>query len=47
MLMFDEVTKIEETGGAYNKGTAHAKYKITPDKWFSLSFEGDPVIPIV
>ena len=41
MLMFDEVTKIEETGGVYNKGTAHAQYKITPDKWFfPCHFEG-------
>ena len=36
MLMFDEVTSIKETGGAYNKGTAHAQFKITPDKWFFL-----------
>ena len=34
MLMFDEVTSIKETGGAYNKGTAHAQLEITPDKWF-------------
>jgi 3-hydroxyacyl-[acyl-carrier protein] dehydratase/trans-2-decenoyl-[acyl-carrier protein] isomerase len=46
MLMFDEVTKIEETGGAYNKGTAHATYKITPDKWFfPCHFKDDPVMP--
>ena len=46
MLMFDEVTSIKETGGAYNKGTAHAQFKITPDKWFfPCHFENDPVMP--
>ena len=46
MLMFDEVTNIKETGGAYNKGTAHAQFKITPDKWFfPCHFENDPVMP--
>ena len=46
MLMFDEVTSIKETGGTYNKGTAHAQFKITPDKWFfPCHFENDPVMP--
>ena len=46
MLMFDEVISIKETGGAYNKGIAHAKFKITPDKWFfPCHFENDPVMP--
>ena len=46
MLMFDEVTSIKETGGAYNKGSAHAQFKITPDKWFfPCHFEDDPVMP--
>ena len=46
MLMFDEVTSIKETGGAYDKGTAHAQFKITPDKWFfPCHFENDPVMP--
>ena len=46
MLMFDEVTSIKETGGVYNKGTAHAQFKITPDKWFfPCHFENDPVMP--
>ena len=46
MSMVDDVTKNDENSGAYNKGTAHAKYKITPDKWFfPCHFEGDPVMP--
>ena len=46
MLMFDEITSIKETGGAYNKGTAHAQFEITPDKWFfPCHFENDPVMP--
>ena len=34
MLMFDNIINISEVGGNYNKGLAHAEYKITPDKWF-------------
>ncbi len=46
MLMFDEITNIQETGGTYNKGSAHATFKITPDKWFfPCHFENDPVMP--
>ena len=46
MLMFDEITNITETGGAYNKGSAHALFNITPDKWFfECHFENDPVMP--
>ncbi len=46
MLMFDEITNIKETGGTYDKGTAHAQFKITPDKWFfPCHFENDPVMP--
>jgi len=36
MLMFDEVISIKETGGAYNKGTAHAQFKITLINGFFL-----------
>ena len=46
MLMFDKITNISEDGGAYNKGYAHAEFKITPDKWFfDCHFENDPVMP--
>ena len=46
MLMFDEITSITETGGAYNKGSAHALFNITPDKWFfECHFDNDPVMP--
>ena len=45
MLMFDKITRISESGGEYNKGLAHAEYKITPDKWFfNCHFENDPVM---
>ncbi len=46
MLMFDNIINISEVGGNYNKGLAHAEYKITPDKWFfECHFENDPVMP--
>ena len=46
MLMFDKITNITDTGGEYNKGTARAEFKITPDKWFfGCHFENDPVMP--
>lgn len=46
MLMFDKIINISEKGGEYNKGSAHAEFKISPDKWFfDCHFEGDPVMP--
>lgn len=46
MLMFDRITRIEEEGGAYNKGYLEAELDINPDLWFfSCHFEGDPVMP--
>ncbi len=46
MLMFDRITRIDETGGAYGKGTLHAEQDIRPDLWFfGCHFEGDPVMP--
>ena len=46
MLMFDKITNISETGGEFNKGLAHAEFKITPDKWFfPCHFVNDPVMP--
>ena len=46
MLMFDEIISITETGGSYGKGSAHAMFNITPDKWFfECHFENDPVMP--
>jgi 3-hydroxyacyl-[acyl-carrier protein] dehydratase/trans-2-decenoyl-[acyl-carrier protein] isomerase len=46
MLMFDRITRIDEVGGAYGKGTLHAEQDIHPDLWFfACHFEGDPVMP--
>ncbi len=41
MLMTDRITRITETGGAYDKGYIEAELDITPDLWFSLSFPGE------
>ncbi len=46
MLMFDRITTISETGGAYDKGQIVAEFDIKPDLWFfPCHFQGDPVMP--
>jgi 3-hydroxyacyl-[acyl-carrier protein] dehydratase / trans-2-decenoyl-[acyl-carrier protein] isomerase len=46
MLMFDRITRVDETGGAYGKGQLVAELDIRPDLWFfACHFEGDPVMP--
>lgn len=46
MLMFDRITRIDASGGNYNKGIIVAELDIRPDLWFfSCHFEGDPVMP--
>lgn len=46
MLMFDRITEISETGGAYSKGVIRAEFDIHPGLWFfGCHFEGDPVMP--
>lgn len=46
MLMFDCITSITDTGGAYDKGQIVAELDIKPDLWFfECHFEGDPVMP--
>lgn len=46
MLMFDRITQIDDTGGAFNKGVIKAELDIHPDLWFfGCHFEGDPVMP--
>lgn len=46
MLMFDRITRIATTGGAYDKGIVVAEFDIRPDLWFfGCHFEGDPVMP--
>jgi 3-hydroxyacyl-[acyl-carrier protein] dehydratase/trans-2-decenoyl-[acyl-carrier protein] isomerase len=46
MLMFDRITRITETGGAYDKGQVIAELDIRPDLWFfDCHFINDPVMP--
>ena len=46
MLMFDRITHIAETGGAFGKGEIRAEFDIRPDLWFfPCHFQGDPVMP--
>ena len=46
MLMFDRITKINETGGAFQKGEIVAELDINPKLWFfDCHFKGDPVMP--
>ena len=46
MLMFDRITHISDTGGAYDKGQVVAELDVKPDLWFfECHFEGDPVMP--
>src|SRR5687768_4454999 len=46
MLMFDRITSISETGGAFGKGEVRAELDVNPDLWFfKCHFIGDPVMP--
>lgn len=46
MLMFDRITRIADTGGAYDKGQIIAELDVKPDLWFfECHFESDPVMP--
>ena len=46
MLMFDRITRIDDTGGANGKGQVRAELDVNPDLWFfACHFEGDPVKP--
>jgi len=46
MLMFDRITRINDTGGAHGKGEIVAELDIRPDLWFfDCHFETDPVMP--
>lgn len=42
MLMFDQITEINETGGEYGKGLIRAELDVKPDLWFfGCHFKGD------
>ena len=46
MLMFDRITEISETGGAFDKGFIRAEFDIKPDLWFfECHFPGNPIMP--
>ena len=46
MLMFDEITNIDDFSGAYKKGSIEAVLNINPELWFFKShFKEDPVMP--
>ena len=46
MLMFDEITNIDDFSGNYNKGSIEAVLDINPDLWFfKYHFKEDPVMP--
>jgi 3-hydroxyacyl-[acyl-carrier protein] dehydratase/trans-2-decenoyl-[acyl-carrier protein] isomerase len=46
MLMFDRITKIDETAGEFKKGEIVAELDIKPDLWFfNCHFKNDPVMP--
>ena len=46
MLMMDRITRIADSGGAFDKGEIVAELDIRPDLWFfSCHFPGDPVMP--
>ena len=46
MLMFDEITSINDFDGEFGKGKIVANLKINPDLWFfKCHFKGDPVMP--
>ena len=46
MLMFDRITHIDDSTGAYGKGRIVAELDVHPDLWFfDCHFPGDPVMP--
>jgi len=46
MLMTDRITRINNTGGNFNKGEIVAELDIRPELWFfDCHFVGDPVMP--
>ncbi len=46
MLMFDRITRIDDSGGSHGKGEIVAELDVTPDLWFfECHFQGDPVMP--
>ena len=48
MLMFDEITNIDDFSGSYNNGSIEAELNIMPDLWFfKCHFKKDPVLSLI
>ena len=46
MLMFDRITKINDTDGQFGKGSLSAELDVKKDLWFfDCHFKEDPVMP--
>jgi 3-hydroxyacyl-[acyl-carrier protein] dehydratase/trans-2-decenoyl-[acyl-carrier protein] isomerase len=46
MLMFDRITRIDDSTGDHGKGLVRAELDVNPELWFfKCHFEGDPVMP--
>ena len=46
MLMFDRISKINKSGGIFQKGEIVAELDLKPDLWFfKCHFINDPVMP--
>ena len=46
MLMFDNISLIDDSSGEFGKGLIVAHLNINPDLWFfDVHFKGDPVMP--
>ena len=46
MLMFDAITQITDSDGAFDKGRVVAELDVRDDLWFfDCHFQGDPVMP--
>ena len=46
MLMFDNISKIDDSTGEFGKGSIVAHLNIDPSLWFfDVHFKGDPVMP--
>src|SRR5690606_29858942 len=46
MLMFDRITNVSTTGGAFDKGEIVAELDVKENLWFfECHFQGDPVMP--
>ena len=46
MLMFDRISRIEDTSGEHGRGLIEAELDIDPDLWFfKCHFDNDPVMP--